>query len=170
MSKAFTRDENEGPDAEQLAPLASPLPPGATNYITRAGADRLREELAHLVETERPKLAGAAKGTESKQRLSILNNRIFQLEESLRSARVISHDPGPAPRVTFGATVTIRDDRGELSTYRIVGVDETDTDRGSVSWVSPIARALMNSKMGQTVRFKSPSGEQLLEIVAIEYE
>ncbi len=170
MSKAFTRDENEGPDAEELAPLASPLPPGATNYITRAGADRLRDELAHLVETERPKLAGAAKGTESKQRLSILNNRIFQLEESLSSAQVISHDPGPAPRVTFGAMVTVRDEPGERSTYRIIGVDETDIERGWVSWVSPIARALMNSKAGQTVRFKSPSGEQRLEIVAIDYE
>lgn len=169
MSKAFTREENEGPDVPGLPPLVSTLPPGAKNYITRAGADRLRDELTRLIETERPPLA-ASEDEDVKRRLSILDQRVFQLEQSLQSAEVISSDAGPNDSVRFGATVTVREESGEEATYRIVGVDETDFDRGWVSWLSPIARALMNTKVGQRVRFKFPSGEENLEIIGIKYE
>jgi transcription elongation factor GreB len=169
MSKAFTREENEGPDVPELPPLSSTLPPGAKNYMTRDGADRLRAELAKLVEQERPAVATSS-DDEAKRRLATLDHRIFQLEQSLQSAEVISPPDEPPKSVTFGATVTVRDHRGEEDTYRIVGVDEIDFVRDGVSWLSPIARALINAKTGQRVRFKFPSGEKELEIVSINYE
>ena len=170
MSKAFTREENEGPDLPEVAPLTSALPPGARNYMTRAGADRLRAELADLVETKRPQVAAATDDPETKRRLSMLDQRIFQIEQSLQTVEVITPPEGPPTTVTFGATITVHEPNGETATYRIVGVDETDLDRGWVSWISPIARALMNSSVGQRVRFKFPSGEEELEILGISYE
>jgi transcription elongation factor GreB len=170
MSKAFTREENEGPDLPDIPPTTSALPPGAKNYMTRAGADRLREELALLVEKERPLLAeSAADDPDAKRRLGLIDQRIFQLEQSLQSAEVLSPPTDPPASVTFGATVTVRGPDGD-ETFRIVGVDETDHERGWVSWLSPIARALMNAKKGERVRFRYPSGEENLEIVAIRYE
>ncbi len=170
MSKAFTREENEGPELPDLPPLTSTLPPGAKNYMTRAGADRLRAELAQLLQTERPKISDLSDDADAKRRLSILNQRIFQLEQSLQSAEVISPNDATTDRVRFGTTVTVREQSGDKATYRIVGVDETDFDRGWISWLSPIARALMNAKIGQRVGFESPSGEEELEIIGISYE
>ncbi len=170
MSKAFTREENEGPDLPEVAPPLSALPPGATNYITRAGADRLRAELAELMEKERPGLVAESEDPEAKRRLATVDQRVFQIEQSLQSAEVVSTPQGPAKTVTFGATVAVREENGDETKYRIVGVDETDFDRGWVSWLSPIARALMNAKVGQRVRFKFPSGEEELENIAIRYE
>jgi transcription elongation factor GreB len=169
MSKAFTREENEGPDLPDLPPLSSTLPSGAKNYITRGGADRLREELERLIQEERPALAGAADDPEAQRRLSILDQKVFQLEQSLQSAEVVEPGSGPIDSVRFGASVTVRENEGEETTYRIVGVDEIDLDRGWVSWLSPIARALMKAKLGQHVRFKFPSGEKSLEIVRIAH-
>jgi transcription elongation factor GreB len=170
MSKAFTREENEGPERPELPPTASALPPGAKNYMTRAGADRLRAELAALIETERPALVAQSDDPDSKQRISILDQRIFQLEQSLQTAEVSTPPQSPATAVTFGATVTVREQSGETATYRIVGADEADVNRGWVSWMSPIARALINARIGQRVRFKFPSGEEDLEVLKIVYE
>src|SRR2546423_265421 len=123
MSKAFTREENEGPEFDELPAIASALPPGTTNYLTAGGADRFRNELARLLETERPQLVDLANDDpEAKRRLSVLDQRIFQLEQSLNTARIVSHAPGPTDRVTFGATVTVRENHGDESSYRIVGV------------------------------------------------
>ena len=170
MSKAFTREENEGPDLPDLPPTGSALPPGAKNYMTRAGAERLRSVLEHLIEKERPALAAeATDDLDAKRRLGLLDQRIFQLEQSLQSAEVLSPPANPPGTVTFGATVTVRGPDGE-ETFRIVGVDETDHERGWVSWLSPVARALMNAKRGERVRFKYPCGEEDLEILAIRYE
>jgi transcription elongation factor GreB len=170
MSKAFTREENEGPDLPDLPPNVSVLPEGARNYMTRAGADRLRTELARLIEKERPIMAAAAaEDPDFKRRLGVLDQRIFQLEQSLESAEVLSPPADPPTTVTFGATVTVRGTDGE-ETYRIVGVDETDHERGWVSWLSPVARALMNAKKGERVRFKYPCGEEVLEVLAISYD
>jgi transcription elongation factor GreB len=169
MSKAFTREENEGPDLPDVPPTSSALPPGVTNYMTEAGADRLRAELAHLLENDRPALLQRAEDPDAKRRLGILDQRIFQLEQILQSAQVLSPPEGPASSVTFGSTVTVRGPEGE-ETFRIVGVDETDHERGWVSWLSPVARALINRKPGDRVRFKYPCGEEDLQIISIRYE
>jgi transcription elongation factor GreB len=170
MSKAFTREDDDAPDVPEFVPPASTLEPGAKNYITPEGAQKLRAELQRLVEVTRPELADARDDPDAKRQLARLNQRIMQLEESLQSTEIVSSPSGPADVVRFGAVVTVRESDGTETTYRIVGVDETDMDRNWVSWMSPIAKALLNGKRGQRIRFKFPSGEETLEIVDIRYE
>ena len=170
MSKAFTRDENEGPEIPDVPPTASVLSPGSKNYITAQGAQKLRDELQKLVEVTRPELVDARDDPDAKRQLARLDQRIRQLEESLQAAEIVDPKAGPADVVRFGARVTVRESSGEETTYRIVGVDETDADNNWVSWMSPIARALLNRKRGEQIRFKFPSGEDSLEIKEISYE
>jgi transcription elongation factor GreB len=170
VSKAFTREENQGPDLPDPLPMSSVLPAGAKNYITPAGADRLREELERLAQRDRPRLAGERNDPEAKRQLARIDQRIFQIEQSLETAEVVSNPKGPPETVTFGATVRLREQDGQEVVYRIVGVDEVDIEQGWISWLSPIARALMNGKSGQHVSFKSPAGDQDLEILSVSYE
>jgi transcription elongation factor GreB len=170
VSKAFTREENDGPDIPELPPLVSTLPEGARNYMTAAGAQRVRDELTQLLNEKRPALAAAMDDPDAKRQLALLDQRIRQLEQSLQSAEIVPPPEGVPDTVRFGATVTVRAGSGEESTYRIVGVDETDFDRGWVSAQSPIARALLNARLGERVHFQFPSGEEELEIIAIGYE
>jgi transcription elongation factor GreB len=169
MSRAFVRESDDRPELP-IARQISALPAGSKNYLTSGGAVRLREELRKLVETDRPSLVSQSDDPEVKRQLLVLDQRIQQLEESLQSAEVVPASEGSAEVVRFGATVTVRRSDGETDAYRIVGVDEIDLDRSWVSWVSPIARALLNARIGERVRFKFPSGEEELEIVKIEYE
>lgn len=168
MSRAFVRESDDRPELPIARPQAA-LPPGSKNYLTRDGAERFRRELRRLVEDERPPLA-AASDADAKRRLLVLDQRIQQLEQSLQTAEIVDAPVGVADVVRFGATVTIRRADGEEDDYRIVGVDEIDLDRGWVSWASPIAKALMNARLGERVRFRFPSGEEQLEVVRISYE
>jgi transcription elongation factor GreB len=168
MSKAFVREDDIGDDALPLRNLPS-VPPGAKNYMTARGADRLREELAHLAQ-KRSTLAVVTSDPEARRRVHDLDHHIRHLQQSLRTAEIISPAPGPTDVVRFGATVTVRDGSGIEARYRIVGVDETDLDRGDVSWLSPLARALLNARAGQRVRFKTPRHDTELEIVSIAYD
>jgi transcription elongation factor GreB len=173
MSKAFTREDDAG-DALVPRPV-SVLPPGARNYLTPRGAQKLRGELAGLVEAERPSLlagtaAEGARGAEAKEQLQRVDQRIAHLQQSLRTAEVTPPPDPPHDVVRFGATVRVRDQKGVETRYRIVGVDETDLDRNEVSWLSPIARALLNARLGQKVEFRFPAGKSTLEVVEIGYE
>jgi transcription elongation factor GreB len=170
MSKAFTRDENEGPEIPDVPPTASLLAEGTKNYITPEGAKNLREELQRLVEVTRPELADVRDDPDAKRQLARIDQRIRQLEESLQAAEIVESSSGPADVVRFGAYVTVRESDGSETRYRVVGVDETDLDNNWVSWMSPIAKALLNRKRGERIRFKFPSGEETLEIKAISYE
>lgn len=171
MSRAFTREDDDR-DAFVPRPV-SVLPAGARNYLTAEGARRLEEEKARLA-ARRPVLVttaaepGAA-GAEAKEELARVDQRLAALEQSLRQAEIVPPPPPPHDHVRFGATVTVRDQKGAVEKYRIVGADEADFERNEVSWVSPIARALLNARLGQTVPFKFPAGMSQLEIVAIEY-
>lgn len=168
MSRAFVR-ESDFPQLPDLPPQVSPLPPGAKNYLTGGGAQKLRDELTRLLDTQRPRLATAPlEDTDAKRELQVLDQRIRYLQESLRTAEIVP--PGAGDVVHFGATVTVRETNGTETRYRIVGVDETDLERNWVSWLSPIARSLMNAKLGERVMFKAPRGAKELEIVGIEYE
>src|SRR5688572_17473180 len=170
MSRAFVR-ESDVPQLPELPPLVSPLPPGARNHLTAGGAQGLRDELSRLRDTERPRLAAApADDIDAKRELQLLDQRMRYLQESLRTADVVEITPGPTDVVRFGTTVTVREANGPEMRYRIVGVDETDLDRNWVSWLSPIARALMNARAGQRIQFKTPRGMRELEIAGIEYE
>ncbi len=170
MSKAFTREENDGPDIPDLPPVVSSLPEGARNYMTTAGARKLRAELEQLMNEKRPALVAAGVDPDAKRQLAALDQRIRQLEQSLQTAEVVAPPAGEPAVVRFGATVTVREASGEESTYRIVGVDEADPARGWVSTQAPIARALLNAELGQRVRFRFPSGEEELEVIAVRYE
>jgi len=147
----------------------SSLPPGARNYLTPGGAQRLREELDRLLNAERPRLA-ASTLDEDRRQLQSTDERIERLQQSLHTAVVVQPPTAPDDQVRFGATVTIRNLRGEETHYRIVGVDETDTDRDWVSWLSPVAKALLNARVGQLVRIKLPGGEEQLEVAGVAYE
>jgi transcription elongation factor GreB len=169
MSKAFTREDDDAPEQPVAARPASALPPGAKNYLTPAGEQRLRAELDQVLITKHTAASLPPENNDTKRRLQSLDQRIAQLQNSLQSAVIVPPPAPPHDTVRFGATVKVRNRRGEESRYRIVGVDETDLDRDEVSWLSPIAKALLNAKLGQRVKFRFPAGEDELEIIRITY-
>ncbi len=169
MSKAFTREDDSVAESPVVLTPASPLPSGAKNYMTPKGEQTLRTELTRLIEVERPAALALEDAEESKRELHLLDQRIVQLQNTLQTAEIVTPPAPPYTQVLFGATVTVRDQFGEESRYRIVGVDETDLDNDEVSWISPIAKALLNAKLGEKVKFRFPAGEDVLEIIAITW-
>jgi transcription elongation factor GreB len=168
MSKAFTRESDDETEAVLLPPPPAPLPPGVKNYITRAGFERLNEELKTLTEEVRPSLAERATDDSSdKSRLAALDQRISYLGQSLQSAVVVAPSMAEDNVVRFGSTVTLRDRRGETVTYRLVGVDETDLDRDWISWRSPVASAALNHRVGEKIRVRLPGGMTEYEILSV---
>lgn len=168
MSKAFTR-EDDAPDLPLAPRLPEPLPPGLKNYLTEGGALRLREELQRLLNVDRPRL-NALPPDSARRELQAVDQRITHLHQSLQSAVVVPAPPEPHDQVRFGATVTVSDGAGRQLDYRIVGLDEIDLDRNWISFRSPVARALLNGRVGGKARFGSPSGEQELKILSVRYE
>ena len=169
MSKAFTRESDDTPEQPITRP-PSTLPPGAKNYITSDGARQLREELHRLLQVERPRIAALTDIAEQKRQLQRLNQHIVTLENSLGTAEIVSPPAKPWEQVRFGATITVREGNGVETRYRIVGIDEINLDRDWISWCSPLAKALLNARLSQHIRFRTPSGEQQIEILAITYE
>ena len=183
MSKAFVRDDGDAPDADDEPTPAPLLPAGSANYMTLAGYARLQAELEQLVKRERPLLVqtvawAAGNGDRSengdyiygKKRLREIDRRIRYLMQRLENARVV--DPARqenVDRVFFAATVTIADVDGSTSVYQLVGVDEADAAAGGISWISPLAQALMKKQVGDLVRFQSPAGVREIEVVEISY-
>ncbi|EEF61479.1 GreA/GreB family elongation factor [Pedosphaera parvula] len=170
MSKAFTKEADDNPEAPTLPRPVSVLPPGAKNYLTPDGAQRLRAELNRLQAEKRSQTATGEFSGNAQTEMQLVGQHILQLEQSLATAEIVPPPPQPWEQVRFGATVTVRDESGNETRYRIVGVDETDIDRDWVSWLSPIARALINARIGERVHFRFPAGEKQLEIVSITYE
>jgi transcription elongation factor GreB len=185
VSKAFTR-ETDTEDDEDVEGV-SPLPAGARNYMTPGGFARLSGELEHLVQRERPELVAtvawaASNGDRSengdyiygKKRLREIDRRIRFLIKRLDAAEVVDpampRDDDLSSQVFFGATVNVRNSRGEELTVAIVGVDEIDTARGYISWVSPMARALIKAREGDTVTLRTPVGAEEIEIVEVRYQ
>ena len=182
MNKAFVR-ESDGEDEDEFQSLPS-FPAGARNYISPAGYARLKSELEELVKRERPHIVeivswAASNGDRSengdyiygKRRLREIDHRIRFLAKRLEIAEIV--DPlnqGNNDQVFFGACLTVVDSDGLENTYTIVGVDETDAARGYISWISPLARAVIKSREGDTVRFQSPLGIREIDIVAVVYK
>ena len=160
MSKAFTREDDDIREEPVVARLNPALPQGTTNWITADGAKRLEDELALLRERR-----AVSVGTGNWKRA--LEQRLADLEYMLATAEVVAPGGEPCEEVRFGATVQVREKGGGETSYRIVGVDETDLEGGLVSWLSPLARALLGTRRGQRVTFRFPAGEKELEIVAI---
>ena len=185
MNKAFTREDDSELDEELDAPV--PIPAGARNYMTPGGFARLKAELGRLVDKDRPEVVAtvawaASNGDRSengdyiygKKRLREIDRRIRFLIRRLDSAEVVDpvarRDDENAEQVFFGATVTVANGRGEERTVSIVGIDEIDTTRGYISWVSPMARALIKAREGDTVTLATPGGVEQLEILHVRYE
>ena len=180
MSKAFTREDGAPDEEIEVEPR---MPQGQKNYITPLGHRRLRSELKALVEVERPELVktvawAASNGDRSenadylygKKRLREIERRIRFLVKRLEIAEVVDPRDQEQDRVFFGATVTYCDAGGTEHTVSIVGTDEVDPARGRVSWVSPIARALLKAREGDAVMLSTPAGDEQLEVLAIRYE
>lgn len=180
MSKAFTR-ESDAPEEE--LEVEAWMPEGTKNYITPAGHARLKAELKVLVESERPALIktvawAAANGDRSenadylygKKRLREIERRIRFLMKRLEAAEVVDSRDQEQERAFFGATVTYSDASGLRHTVSIVGTDEVDPARGRVSWVSPVARALLKAREGDVVTLETPAGDERLEVLEIRYE
>jgi transcription elongation factor GreB len=182
MSKAFTREQDN--DADEDDELALPALPGGTkNYLTPAGYARLREELLSLLDDERPKIVevvswAAKNGDRSengdylygKKRLREIDRRIRFLTRRLDVAEVADpsvHHGGD--QVFFGATVTYVNQRDVQRTVTIKGIDETDNLNGEISWVSPIARALLKTRVGDETQLMTPGGVEQIEVIAVQY-
>jgi transcription elongation factor GreB len=182
MNKAFTR-ENDGDDEEDVETAGLRLPQGR-NYITPAGYEKIHDELDFLLKTERPRIVevvqwAASNGDRSengdylygKKRLREIDRRIRFLTKRLDIAEVVD----PAKRregldqVFFGATVAICEEAGKENRYQIVGVDETDPARNRISWISPLAKALIKAREGDIVRFRSPAGWREIEVLEVKY-
>ena len=181
MSKAFTKESDGDEDDDDLA--LPPLPTGGKNYITPAGYERLRSELLGLIDDERPKVVevvhwAASNGDRSengdyhygKKRLREIDRRIRFLTQRLEIAEI--SNPGihhGTDQIFFGAEVTYADATGGERTITILGIDEADSAAGQVSWISPIARALLKARVGDEVQLVTPQGPQVIEIVAVRY-
>jgi len=184
VNKAFVK-EAEGADEDDGAETAGlpALPAGARNYMTPAGYQRLREELMTLLDVERPKVVdvvswAASNGDRSengdylygKKRLREIDRRIRFLTRRLDIAEVA--DPSAhhgSDQVFFGATVTYANARGEARTITIKGIDEADSLQGEVSWVAPVARALLKAREGDEVTLPTPGGLERIEVLAVSY-
>jgi transcription elongation factor GreB len=179
VSKAFVKEE--GGASEDDDGVAPRLPAAGKNYITPEGYARLEAELRRLVEVERPEVVktvawAASLGDRSenadyiygKRRLREIDRRVRFLIQRLESAEVVRSAGRDTDQVFFGAAVRLKGSFGE-KTVTIVGVDEVDPANGRVSWISPIARALIKARAGDTVTLRSPSGEETLEILEVTY-
>jgi transcription elongation factor GreB len=182
MNKAFVKETDASDDEAALA--APALPTGSKNYMTPAGYARLEAEFNGLWRIERPTLVetiswAASNGDRSengdyiygKKRLREVDRRIRFLSKRLEHAVVV--DPATredTDQVFFGATVTVADDNGSESTYAIVGIDEADAGRGRIAWISPMARALLKAREGDTVSVQTPEGRREVEIVEVRYQ
>jgi transcription elongation factor GreB len=181
MSKAFTKENDADVDDDDGA--APSLPAGGKNYITPKGYARLRAELLELMDVERPKVVeavhwAAKNGDRSengdyiygKKRLREIDRRIRFLTKRLEVAEVA--DPSVhhgSDQIFFGATVRYADETGEERAVTIIGIDEADSAQSQVSWISPIARALLKSREGDVVKLATPGGVHDIEVLAVSY-
>ncbi|MDH4174519.1 MAG: transcription elongation factor GreB [Betaproteobacteria bacterium] len=179
MSKAFVRESGDE-EVDPRAHAEAPVP--AKNYITPAGFARLKAELKRLVEIERPEVVrtvswAASNGDRSengdylygKKRLREIDRRVRQLIKRLESASVVDNSDRDAEQVFFGATARVRSRSGGERSVTIVGADEVDTARGRVSWISPVAKALLKARVGDVVTLATPAGVEQLEILDVSY-
>ncbi|HSU21326.1 MAG TPA: transcription elongation factor GreB [Variovorax sp.] len=183
MNKAFTKESDSDEQDDGLEAAAASLPGSGKNYITPQGFARLRDELVNLMDVERPQVVeavhwAAKNGDRSengdylygKKRLREIDRRIRFLGKRLEIAEIT--DPSAhhgSDQVFFGATVRYADERGDEQSVTILGIDEADSAQAQVSWISPIARSLLRSRVGDSVRLATPGGAREIEILDVGY-
>lgn len=183
MSKAFTKETDVDTDDDDAIGALPALPAGSKNYMTPQGYARLRDELLELMDVERPKVVeavhwAAKNGDRSengdylygKKRLREIDRRVRFLTKRLEIAEIT--DPSVHhgnDQVFFGATVRYADEAGDERSVTILGIDEAQSAQGEVSWISPIARALLKSREGDVVKLLTPGGVQDVEVMSVRY-
>jgi transcription elongation factor GreB len=181
MSKAFTRELDQDDDEDGASEVPAP---SGKNYITRAGYERLRTELLTLIDVERPKVVevvqwAASNGDRSengdylygKKRLREIDRRIRFLTKRLDRVEIV--DPSihrGSDQIFFGARVTYLRPSGAQVTVQILGLDEADSSRGQITWISPVAKALLKARVGDEVTVLTPSGPEQVEVLAVDYD
>ena len=168
MSKAFTREsDGDGEDDDGGLP---PLPAGTRNYITPQGYARLRAELLQLIDEERPQVVEAVHWAARNGDRSENGDYLYGKKRLLEIAEVtdpsVHHGRDP---IFFGATVRYADEAGAEREVTILGIDEADSARNQVSWISPIARALLKAREGDVVKLQTPAGTQEIEVLSVRY-
>lgn len=180
MNKAFTKEKDTEDDDE---PLPTPVFSEGKNYITVQGYERLRGELLSLIDDERPKVVegvhwAASNGDRSengdylygKKRLREIDRRIRFLTHRLEMAEIVNPSiHHGSEQVFFGATVTYADQQANERTVTILGIDEADNAVGQISWIAPVARALLKSRVGDQVNLLTPQGIQVLDVLKVQY-
>jgi transcription elongation factor GreB len=180
MSKAFTKEtDDEDDEPEQPEPSSA----GIKNYVTPGGYNALQDELRQLLREERPNVVetvrwAAGNGDRSengdyiygKRRLREIDRRVRYLSKRIDSAIVVNPEQQKSlTKAYFGATVTYSEENGELSTVQIVGIDEADLSKGKISWISPVAKALLKSEAGDSVTLRTPVKTEILKIISVKY-
>lgn len=181
MNKAFVKESND--DDDDMEGALPAIPAGAKNYITPQGYQRIKDELLHLIDVDRPEVVrivhwAASNGDRSengdyiygKRRLREIDRRIRFLTKRMDLAEVV--DPSVhhgSDQVFFGATVTYENQEGVQTTITIMGIDESDPLKGKISWVAPVARAITKAREGDTIMLQTPSGLEELEILEVSY-
>lgn len=159
MSKAFTRESDDSDD-DGIPPVRPAVPTGTINYITPEGAERLRQRLEHLL-NEKGRMAA------SQPEVRKLEGDIRALQHTLNSV-VVAKAPSTFDKIAFGATIHVCDQNGEEEIYRIVGIEEAEPEKNLISWLSPLARALLSRRIGDKVRFQTPGGARELTVLSIK--
>jgi len=165
LSRGFVKEddlEHAGTDVPERP--VSPHP----NYVTPQGLKQLQHDMQAL-DRERTALSGRKDDPVAQQQLGMINRDLRYLEARLETAIIV--DPGQQSRdqVLFGAHVEVEDEEGQTHVFQIVGEDEADIAQNKVSWVSPLAKALIGHKRGESVTWNRPAGNLELEIINIEY-
>lgn len=164
MSRAFVKEDNEDLLGEELPERpVSPQP----NYVTAAGIEQLRAKVEAL-QAEHARLKQAEEAFD-RPRLIQIERDLRYFQTRLEGAIVVDIAAQPRDEVHFGASVKTQDEEGGTHTFSIVGDDEADVAAGRVSWQSPLARALMGARAGDTVTWNRPAGSTTLEVLEIRY-
>lgn len=181
MSKAFTKEVDNEFEEDLELPEVNPLD---KNYVTPFGFSQLQQEIKQLFYDERPKIVeivkwAAGNGDRSengdyiygKKRLREIDKRVRYLKKRIEQAQIVDPElQKNLKRVFFGATVTYKELDGRINTVKIVGIDEADLEKGKISWISPIAKALLKSEVGDIVTLSTPKGKKIkLTIISIKY-
>lgn len=183
MSKAFTK-ESDTDDEDDKPEVENALPAHTKNYMTPFGYEMLRDELRQLLRVERPKIVeivswAAGNGDRSengdyiygKRRLREIDRRMRYLTKQIETASVVDPKQQQAlTQVFFGATIKYLQQDNTENTVKIVGIDEANLEKNKISWISPIAQALLKARVDDSIKVKTPSGIEIIKIIHIEYK
>lgn len=166
MSRGFVKEDDQ--EEIPIVPPRADLPSGVTNYVTRVGLNELLAEKQMLV-NEKENLDGSDEN-EKRIALNHINAKLHLLNNRIVSAKIVELDKQPQDEIRFGAAITIRTaSNNKIQTLQIVGVDEADISKGKISFTSPLARVLINKKVGEKAVLKRPGGNLVFEVIDISY-